>query len=127
MESSRRVKKEADLEEVRRVLKQDTTMYEARKSASDRLHEAVRTLEAGEAQAKDVPMLSVHEAGNYCCYDSSTDERHPPRALVYYVVEYFQPCSRSGSRRPGFAVLRERNCPTYASGVWVCAASDDSF
>ncbi|CAM9189601.1 unnamed protein product, partial [Scytosiphon promiscuus] len=46
VENSRRVRKEADLEELRRVLLQDTTMYAARKSASDRLHEAVKTLEA---------------------------------------------------------------------------------
>ncbi|CAM9550405.1 unnamed protein product, partial [Hapterophycus canaliculatus] len=46
VESSRRVKKEADLEEARRVLRQDTNMYAARRSASDRMREEVRSLEA---------------------------------------------------------------------------------
>lgn len=47
LENSRRDEKEAALEEVRRVLRQDTSMYEARAFASNNMLHRMRTLEAG--------------------------------------------------------------------------------
>ncbi|CAN0105481.1 unnamed protein product, partial [Ectocarpus fasciculatus] len=46
LENSRRVEKEAALEEIRRVLRQDTNMYAARASASGRMLEAMKALES---------------------------------------------------------------------------------
>lgn len=42
------MEKEAALEEIRRVLRQDTAMYEARASALARMLKTLRTLEAGD-------------------------------------------------------------------------------
>lgn len=48
MQQSSRNEKEAQLEEVRRALAQDTEMYQARIFASDKMMVRVRELEAGE-------------------------------------------------------------------------------
>eukprot|EP00752_Nemacystus_decipiens_P009706 g8668.t1 len=48
LENSRRVEKEAALEEICRVLRQDTSVYEARASASDNMLHRIRALEAAQ-------------------------------------------------------------------------------
>lgn len=69
-----RVAKEAALEEVRRVLKQDTNMYAARASASDRMLEAMRALENGKG-------------GEHSGW-SSLNRRHPLSKAIPFLLRF---------------------------------------
>ncbi|CAM9294652.1 unnamed protein product [Ectocarpus sp. 4 AP-2014] len=79
--NSRRVEKEAALEEVRRVLRQDTNMYAARSSASDRMLEAMRELENENDQCDLLQLLECRQSRSLLILQDRTErERDELRA-----------------------------------------------
>lgn len=74
LEHSRRVEREAALEEIRRVLRQDNAMYEARASASASMLKTMRTLEAGKRVTyRGVSFVPTHRKTGPSFWDEYCD------------------------------------------------------
>ncbi|CAM9878906.1 unnamed protein product [Ectocarpus sp. 12 AP-2014] len=86
--NNRLVEKEAALEEVRRVLRQDTNMYAARASASDRMLEAMRALENENDQCDLLQLLECRQSRSLLMLQDRTErERDELRASCHRLRE----------------------------------------